>query len=86
MPIRLNVERLRAAAKERGHTTDSQIADYTGISGSTISRLAKPGSTQQAKVDTFHALGSPYSLTVDDLILDEPGQPEAQPQPDGAAA
>jgi transcriptional regulator with XRE-family HTH domain len=71
MPIRLNVERLRAAAKERGHTTDTQIADCTGISGSTISRLAKPGSTQAPMVATFHALGRPYGLTVDELILNE---------------
>lgn len=71
MPIRLNVERLRAAAKAHGHTTDTQIANRTGVSGSTISRLAKPGSTQQPGASTLHALGSPYGLTVDELILIE---------------
>ncbi|MFC1420815.1 helix-turn-helix domain-containing protein [Streptacidiphilus cavernicola] len=71
MSIRLNVDRLRAAAKERGHTTDMQIAAETGVSGSTISRLARPGSTQKPLVDTFHALGRPYGLSVDELILDE---------------
>jgi transcriptional regulator with XRE-family HTH domain len=76
MPIRLNVERLRAVAREHGHTTDMQIADATGISGSTISRLAKPGSTQKPLVDTFHALGRPYGLSVDELILDEEEEEE----------
>lgn len=75
MPIRLNVERLRAAARERGHTTDTMIANETGVSGSTISRLAKPGSTQQPLVGTFHALGLPYGLTVDELILNDNEQP-----------
>lgn len=83
MPIRLNVERLRAAARELGHTTDTQIANHTGISGSTISRLAKAGSTQAAKVVTFHALGEPYGLTVDELILNEDDDEE---QTAGAAA
>lgn len=83
MPIRLNVERLRAAARERGHTTDTMIANETGISGSTISRLAKPGSTQQARVVVFHALGRPYGLSVDDLILNED---EDEERPAGVAA
>lgn len=85
MPIRLNVERLRAAAKERGHTTDTAIAEHTGVSGSTISRLGRPGATQKGKVETFLALGQPYGLTVDELILDDE-EDEDQKQTAGVAA
>lgn len=81
MPIRLNADRLRSAAKERGHINDTMIATHTGVSASTISRLARPDSSQEAKVTTFRALGRPYGLTVEELILDEDEE-----QPAGAVA
>jgi transcriptional regulator with XRE-family HTH domain len=81
MPIRLNVDRLRDAAKTAGHTTDALIATHTGVSASTISRLARPGTSQEAKVSTFRALGLPYGLSVDDLLLEEDDD-----EPVGAAA
>lgn len=80
MPIRLNAERLRAAARQHGDTTDTMIANRTGVSGSTISRLARPGATQNASVATFHALGAPYGLKVDELILTEDDKADAEPE------
>lgn len=71
MPIRLNVDRLRAAAKAYGDKNDTQIAARTRVSPPTISALAKPDSKREPKVATFRALGRPYGLSVDDLILDE---------------
>lgn len=78
MPTRLNVDRLRSAAKAHGDTNDTQIAQRTGVSPPTISQLARPDSKREPKVSTFRALGRPYSLTVDDLILDEA---DTEPEP-----
>lgn len=80
MPIRLNADRLRATAREHGDTNDTLIAARTQVSGSTISRLARPDSCQEAKLSTFLALGRPYGLTVDDLILNE-DEADAEPEP-----
>lgn len=85
MPTRLNVERLRTAAKAKGHTTDTLIAFHTGVSPATISELAKPGATREPKVKTFRSLGRPYGLTVDELILDDE-EDEDQKQAAGVAA
>lgn len=71
MLIRLNIERLREVAAANGDTSDALIATRTGIHFSTIWRLAQPDSSQEPKVSTFRALGRPYGLTVDDLILDD---------------
>jgi transcriptional regulator with XRE-family HTH domain len=79
MPTRLNVDKLRAAAKAHGDKTDTMIAARTGISPATISQLAKPDSKREPKVWTFRALGRPYGMTVDDLILDDDA--EADPEP-----
>lgn len=78
MPIRLNVDRLRAAAKAHGDKNDTQIAARTRVSPPTISALAKPDSKRDPKVSTFRALGRPYGLTVDDLILDDA---DIEPEP-----
>lgn len=78
MPTRLNVDRLRAAAKAHGDKNDTMIAARTGISPATISQLARPDSKREPKVWTFRALGRPYDLSVDDLILDDT---EADPEP-----
>jgi transcriptional regulator with XRE-family HTH domain len=81
MPTRLNVDRLREAAKAHGDKNDTQIAARTRVSPPTISQLARPDSTREPKVSTFRALGRPYGLTVDDLILDE-----ADTEPERVAA
>jgi transcriptional regulator with XRE-family HTH domain len=79
MTTRLNVERLRAAAKAHGDTTDTMISARTGVSPATISRLARPDATNEPKVATFRALGRPYGLTVDGLILNEDDNAEPEP-------
>lgn len=81
MPIRLNADRLRKTAAKHGDKNDTMIAARTNVSGSTISRLARPDSCQEAKLSTFLALGRPYGLTVDDLILDEDDKTDAEPEP-----
>jgi len=81
MPIRLNADRLRAAAREHGDTNDTLIAARTGISGSTISRLARPDSCQEAKLSTFLALGRPYALTINELLLNEDDEADTEPEP-----
>ena len=78
MPIRLNITRLREAAKAHGDKNDTMIAARTRVSPPTISQLAKPDSKREPKVATFRALGRPYSLTVDDLILDDA---DIEPEP-----
>lgn len=78
MPIRLNIGLLRKTAAAHGDKTDTLIAARTRISAATISTLSKPDSKREPKVATFHALGQPYDLTVDQLILadDEDAEPE----------
>lgn len=77
MPIRLNVARLRAAAKAHGCTNDTQISLRTGVSPATISKLSKPEAALNPRVETFRALGRPFDLTVDDLILDDEADSES---------
>jgi hypothetical protein len=76
MLIRLDIERLRKAAKGRGDKTDAMIAARTGVNFSTIWRLTQPDISKDPKVSTFRALGRPYGLKVDDLIIDEDDEAE----------
>lgn len=79
MPTRVNIARLREAAKSAGHTKDGDIAEHANLSPATISRILNPDSSIEPRTTTVRILARAYGLTLDDILDDSP-------EPSGAVA
>ncbi|MFJ4469490.1 helix-turn-helix domain-containing protein [Streptomyces sp. NPDC089424] len=64
--IRLHADRLRERAKALGDESDISIAQRTGVTASTVSRLLSGRTTPSA--ESLVALADAYGIPVDDLL------------------
>ncbi|MFD5571955.1 helix-turn-helix domain-containing protein [Streptomyces cadmiisoli] len=76
--IRLHADRLRERAKAHGDESDHSIAQRTGVTASTLSRLLSGRTTPSA--ESLVALADAYGIPIDDLVQrPETEQPAAVP-------
>ncbi|MGW4787876.1 helix-turn-helix domain-containing protein [Streptomyces sp. NPDC004230] len=70
---------LLAEAKEHGDETVADMAERTGISRSTLHRLA--AGTKQPSLTTLWTLHHAYNIQLDTLVYNDPHTASATPRP-----
>jgi len=68
--LRLHMAKLLVKAKELGDQSVADVAQRTGISRSTLHRLA--AGTKQPSLATLWALRDAYGVRLDTLVYDDP--------------
>ncbi|MER6128279.1 helix-turn-helix transcriptional regulator [Streptomyces sp. NPDC001795] len=68
--LRLHMATLLVKAQELGDQSVADVAQRTGISRSTLHRLA--AGTKQPSLDTLWALRDAYGVRLDTLVYDDP--------------
>ncbi|QEV37732.1 XRE family transcriptional regulator [Streptomyces nodosus] len=84
--LRLHMAKLLVKAREFGDESVADVAQRTGISRSTLHRLA--AGTKQPSLATLWTLRDAYQLQLDMLVYDDPltVRPTVVPRPRPAAA